>query len=173
MINLTTMDDFLPKKEFNEIYSNIPFLEWAPATNYIDGVDHIWYSCGPLSPQDFSLFAKALKKKFNKKIISCKLNSWTWVNTKEPIPHVDYVKNKCEYQLIVYIRSDERISGGTAFYSRNEKGLNEIDIHIGFKENRAILFKSKDCLHSPLLWNSKSKTGRYSAIFQLVIEETN
>ena len=106
MINLTTMDDFLPKKEFNEIYSNIPFLEWAPATNYIDGVDHIWYSCGPLSPQDFSLFAKALEKKFNKKIISCKLNSWTWVNTKEPIPHVDYVKNKCEYQQGVFYHAN-------------------------------------------------------------------
>jgi len=171
MINLTTVDNFLPKTEFNKIHSNIPFLEWAPNDLNIPNVNHIWYSYGPLSPQDFSMFAKALEKKFNKKIISCKLNSWTWVNTKEPRPHIDYVKNKCEYQLIVYIRSDEKISGGTAFYSQNEKGLNEIDIHIGFKENRAILFKSKDCLHSPLLWNSKSQTGRYSAIFQLVIED--
>ena len=161
MINLTTIDDFLP---------NIPFLEWAPAANYIEGVDHIWYSCGPLSSQDFSIFAKALENKFNKKIISCKLNSWTWVNTKEPIPHIDYVKNKCEYQLLVYIRSDEGINAGTAFYKKNKEGF-EIDVHVGFKENRAILFKSKDCLHSPLLWNSKSQTGRYSAIFQLVIED--
>ena len=127
--------------------------------NYRKGYDKGWADA-----QEY------LAQKFNKKIISCKLNSWTWVNTKEPIPHIDYVKNKCEYQLLVYIRSDEGINAGTGFYRKNKEGF-EIDVHVGFKENRAILFKSKDCLHSPLLWNSKSQTGRYSAIFQLVIED--
>jgi len=169
-INITTIDNFLPKEEFNKIYNNIPFLEWTSSGNYIEGIDHIWYSNGPLSSADFSIFETALGKKFNKKIISCKLNSWTWVNTKEPIPHIDYVKNECEYQLLVYIRSDEGINAGTGFYRKNKEGF-EIDVHVGFKENRAILFKSKDCLHSPLLWNSKSPIGRYSAIFQLVVEE--
>ena len=169
-LNLNTLDDFLPKQEFNQIYNNIPFLEWKADDYHIEGIDHIWYSNGPLLPQDFSVFEKALKEKFKKKIISCSLNSWTWVNTKEPIPHIDYVKDKCEYQLIVYIRSDEKINGGTAFYRQDETGY-EIDINVGFKENRAILFKSKDCLHSPLLWNAKSPVGRYSAIFQLVVED--
>ena len=66
-INLTTIDEFLPKEEFNKIYNNIPFLEWTSSGNYIEGIDHIWYSNGPLSSADFSIFETALGKKFNKK----------------------------------------------------------------------------------------------------------
>ena len=172
-MNLTIIDNFLPKKEFNQIYNSISFLEWGHHSNYISNVNHIWYSNGPLSPKDFSIFKKALRKKLNKKIVYCKLNAWTWVNTKEPRPHIDYEKGKCEQQLIFYIKSDERINGGTGFYRQHEKGgERDIDVHVGFKENRAIFFESKDCWHTPLLWNSKNKTiGRYSAIFQLVVEE--
>tara|TARA_R100001143_G_scaffold62743_1_gene66915 strand:- start:411 stop:974 length:564 start_codon:yes stop_codon:yes gene_type:complete len=181
-INLTIVDNFLPEKEFNKIYDNISFLEWSHDSHSLSDerkrdLDnsphsyHIWYSNGPLAPKDFLIFTEALRNKFNKEIVHCELSSWTWVNTKEPLPHIDYVKDKCEQQLIFYIKSDERINGGTAFYRQDKKG-NEIDVHVGFKENRAILFESKDCLHTPLLWNSKNKTmGRYSAVFQLVVKD--
>ena len=170
-LNLTVIDDFLPKKEFTQIYNNISLLEWSHDSNYIADVNHIWYSNGPLSPEDFLIFKKALRKKLNRKIIHCELNSWTWVNTKEPRPHIDYWKGKCEQQLVFYIKSDEKINGGTGFYRQCEKD-SEIDVHVGFKENRAIFFQSKDCWHTPLLWNAKNKTlGRYSAIFQLVVKE--
>jgi hypothetical protein len=181
-LNLTIVDNFLPEKEFNQIYNNISFLEWSHDANYLaeeqrkDILDypdskHVWYSNGPLSPKDFSLFKKALKNKLSKRIVHCELNSWTWVNTKAPLPHIDYVKDKCEQQLIFYIKSDEKINGGTGFYRQNEKN-SELDVHIGFKENRAIFFESKDCWHTPLLWNSTNKTiGRYSAIFQFVVKD--
>ena len=181
-LNLTIIDNFLPEKEFNQIYNNISFLEWRHDSNYLSDerkkaiVDypdsnHIWYSNGPLSPDDFSIFKKALRYKLNKKIIHCELNSWTWVNTKAPLPHIDYAKGKCEQQLIFYIKSNEKINGGTGFYRQSEQG-GEIDVHVGFKENRALFFESKDCWHTPLLWNVKNQTvGRYSAIFQLVVKD--
>jgi hypothetical protein len=177
-LNLTVIDDFLPKKEFSQIYNNISLLEWSHNSNYITDVNHIWYSSGPLSPQDFSLFKKALRKKLSKKIIHCELNSWTWVNTKEPRPHIDYRKGKCEQQLVFYIKSDEKINGGTGFYRQEEENSEEkdnyLDVHVGFKENRAVFFESKNCFHTPLLWNADNKTlGRYSAIFQLVVKDQN
>jgi len=183
-LNLTIVDNFLPEKEFNQIYNNISFLEWSHNSNYLSDepkkaiVDypdsgHVWYSNGPLSPNDFSIFKKALRKKLNKEIIHCEGNSWTWVSTKAPLPHLDYAKGKCEHQLIFYIKSNERINGGTGFYRQREK-CREIDVQVGFKENRALFFKAKDCWHTPLLWNVKTKTlGRYSAIFQLVVKEQN
>ena len=175
-LNLTIIDNFLPEKEFNQIYNNISFLEWTHDINSLhkDGYPdsgHVWYSNGPLASKDFSLFKKALRNKLNKKIIHCEGNSWTWVSTKAPLPHLDYAKGKCEHQLIFYIKSDERINGGTGFYRQHEKS-SSIDVHVGFKENRALFFKAKDCWHTPLLWNVKNKTlGRYSAIFQLVVED--
>jgi len=180
-LNLTIIDNFLPKKEFNEIYHNISLLEWRHDDNYFSNFkedfpdygdsSHVWYANGPLSPKDFSIFKTALRKKLRKKVVHCETNSWTFVNSKKPIPHIDYMKGKCEHQLIFFVRSDEIINGGTGFYRRNKKRA-DLDVHIGFKENRAILFESKDCLHSPLLWNADSKTtGRYSAIFQLVIKD--
>ena len=52
------------------------------------------------------------------------------------------------------------VTNGTVFYA-DEKNSKVLDIHVGFRENRAIMFSS-NIWHSPHA-NKESSTKRYTA----------
>ena len=79
--------------------------------------------------------------------------------TDRPRPHIDL--NVGEYNCLIYICGDEKINNGTGFYVNDGKG-DRLNTHIGFKENRALLFNS-GYTHAPLQWAGDS-SWRYSIV---------
>ena len=70
------------------------------------------------------------------------------------IPH----KDGSVYNCIIYLLGDPLINNGTGFYEK-DGDVSHLHTHIGFKENRAILFSSS-IWHSPLQFAGNS-TPRY------------
>jgi len=91
------------------------------------------------------------------------LAAWTLTNARTPAPHSDQEQFPEERHLIIYIKGDQEINSGTGFYIENKNKGYDLNTHIGFKKNRAVLFAAKNCMHSPLLWNSTSM-GRYACL---------
>jgi hypothetical protein len=58
-------------------------------------------------------------------------------------PHTDEII--CKMNLYLQIEGGTKLNHGLGFYTDNN-----LDTHIGFKENRAVLFDS-NLLHSPLV----------------------
>ena len=79
---------------------------------------------------------------------------------KQFAPHVD---NMGKYQVLIYLIGDETVNNGTGFYKPDKEGNLNLNTHIGFRENRAILF-TKDNYHANLLWAGNSSM-RYSIGF--------
>ena len=91
---------------------------------------------------------KNLKKKFN---LSCsKIMSYYFLSTKheQATPHNDSLN---EYNCLIYLKGNNLINSGTGFYDiiNNKYQLNT---HVGFKENRAIIFDS-NIYHTSLQFN--------------------
>jgi len=84
---------------------------------------------------------------------------------KQFAPHVDRGGN---YQVLIYLMGDETVNNGTGFYKPDGKGNMNLNTHIGFQPNRAILF-TKDNYHAPLLWAGNSSM-RYSICFSFDLE---
>ena len=167
-LNLQICDNFLPQDTFDQIYQNIETFSFS-AFDIVQkkdygATDHVFYS-SKIDPKDplVSIIDSCLRKNFKcgiKRIANtC---AWTMVSTREPTPHSDVELFKGEKHLLIYIKAKRDINCGTGFYITEKDNL-ILNTHIGFLENRAVLFDAKDCWHSPLLWNSDS-LRRYSAI---------
>ena len=72
------------------------------------------------------------------------------------IPHVD---PHSSLNLFVMIQGDKAANNGIVFYDEKE-----IDMHIGFRENRAVLFSS-NVLHSPNIYPKKNIKRITSTLF--------
>tara|TARA_R100001509_G_C4744659_1_gene174360 strand:+ start:114 stop:611 length:498 start_codon:yes stop_codon:yes gene_type:complete len=99
---------------------------------------------------------RLIQKHFNFKISSfvCP-SSYTMVGaTDKPRPHTDEDVGS-KFQCLIYMYGPESVNNGTGFYKDNE-----LNIHVGFKNNRAIFFSS-DVVHTPLQWNGNG-SFRYS-----------
>jgi len=79
---------------------------------------------------------------------------WLTVKHKEPSVHVDEGDVNCA----IYIKGDNYINNGTGFYDLIN-GQYVLNSHVGFKENRAIIFDSK-ILHASLLFHENA-SSRY------------
>ena len=70
----------------------------------------------------------------------------------EPFPHVDLDDGSGHTnQLVLYIDGNTEMNKGTGFYVQDSETNINLNTHIGFHKNRAILFKS-GMYHSPLLF---------------------
>jgi hypothetical protein len=86
--------------------------------------------------------SKQCKKKFKYnivKVIECGIDKRKLTLYK---PHKD---NPSIFNLYLQIEGGTKLNHGLGFYTENN-----LDIHVGFKENRAVLFDS-NLLHSPLV----------------------
>ena len=151
-------DNFLDEKLFNDIKNKISNLQYFSNANYIKNVNHIWFSC-PAEKEISEILKNKCEKILDKKL-QVKFCSYTLLATVEPIAHSDLGED-CQYQIIVYIKGNTNLHKGTGFYLDGE-----LNTHIGFNENRAVLWHS-NTMHSPLNWASDDKSKRYSIICQL------
>ena len=82
-------------------------------------------------------------------------------NPKEAIPHKDtpHPELDIDYNCLIYVKGEFLLNNGTGFYE-NINGELQLNTHIGFKENRAILFNG-NIFHSPLQWADDNSSFRY------------
>ena len=74
---------------------------------------------------------------------------------EKPTPHTDRAKINC----LIYLKGGSLMNNGTALYENDGKNW-MINSHIGFKENRAIIFSAKKT-HASLQFGEGS-TGRFA-----------
>ena len=162
--NIHIIDDFLPEDIFNDVCKNLDNLSFGPMYVKQGDANHIFFSCTILPDDDFIKIVKEnVIKKFRQEMKRINLAAWTLTNAQEPAPHFDIEKFPGERHLMIYIKGDQEVNSGTGFYIENDKKVYDLNTHIGFKKNRAVLFAARNCMHSPLLWNSSS-TGRYACL---------
>jgi|TARA_E500000318_G_C3556596_1_gene211444 hypothetical protein len=98
---------------------------------------------------------KNLKKKFN---LSCsKIESKYFLSSKheQATPHND----GHEYNCLIYLKGNHLVNNGTGFYDKISEGEYQLNTHVGFKENRAIVFDSK--IHHTSLQFNEGSGARY------------
>lgn len=144
MINI--IDNFLEESEFNyfkNYLNNSAFFKYDFITNEIEsskktvGERHIF----DLTSEVGKLFINKCLEKFKYKItkeITCAVDKKKLNFIK---PHID----TSVVNLYFQIEGDSKLDNGIGFYNDNK-----LNIKIGFKKNRAVLFNAK-LLHSPLL----------------------
>jgi hypothetical protein len=92
-------------------------------------------------PSLLDTFIQQTNKKFNIKIKKVDDSSGVDIRNLDSFkPHTDDIAGKIN--LLIMINGPTAVTNGTVFYTDNE-----LDMHIGFRENRAILFPSNK-LHS-------------------------
>ena len=92
---------------------------------------------------------KNLKKKFNLSCSTISSNYFLSTKHKQATPHND---EYFEYNCLIYLKGNSLVNNGTGFYDKISKDKYELNTHVGFKENRAIVFDSK-IYHTSLQFN--------------------
>jgi hypothetical protein len=80
-------------------------------------------------------------------------------------PHVDSGNPEVKTNILIMIYGPTAVTNGTVFYTDGE-----LDIHVGFKENRAVLFPS-DWWHSPHASNVPNLRRYTASLFCSSYEE--
>jgi hypothetical protein len=116
------------------------------------------------NPNLLKLFVDQAEKKFSIKIK--KLNDDCSIdqrNLDHFIPHKDTSLGIAN--ILIMIKGQRGINNGTVFFTEEE-----LDIHVGFKENRAVMFPS-DKIHSPHLSKTPNLVRYTSSLFIKDYEE--
>jgi len=88
------------------------------------------------------IFIKNTEKKFNIKIKKIHPTSGIDLRNLDILkPHTDDKISKMN--ILIMLKGSTAVTNGTVFYTNNN-----LDIHVGFKENRALMFPSNK-VHSP------------------------
>ena len=173
--NLHIIDNFLPNDVYTKILNSITDIAWDPLNHVYDykkteklEPKHVWFSQG-IDMGGF--FAKEIKNCINKSgsftIKNFSLLSFTMATKVDPFPHRDGpVKGKYNRQMVLYIDGANDINKGTGFYVKNDNRY-DLNTHIGFRKNRAVLFNA-GMWHSPLLFASQDSAPRISIIAQFI-----
>jgi|TARA_X000001388_G_scaffold77294_1_gene77443 hypothetical protein len=170
--NLHVLDNFLPQNCYKDVLDQIPNIDWGAKTltykTTTEGVadEHRWFSSHIDPDSDIAItIEKCILEKTKFNFRSFRLLAFTMVPKMEPFPHVDLDGDGTGHtnQLILYIDGNTEMNKGTGFYvQENEKTIN-LNTHVGFHKNRAILFES-GMYHSPLLFLSDDSIPRISII---------
>ena len=109
-----------------------------------------------LDPKLLDTFVKQAEKKFKIKIKKVHHDSGVDIrNLDKFIPHIDTTIG-AKINILIMISGPTAVTNGTVFYQKRE-----LDIHVGFRENRAVLFPS-DWPHSAHA-NDVPNLKRYTA----------
>ena len=158
-------DNFIEKNLFEELKNKIPYLKYNGLGNYLKNEkgSHVWFSA-PVENKIENIIKEKCEKTLNKKF-KVPLCCYTMLGSHEPLVHSD--NSRADYQAIIYIKGDTNLNKGTGFYVFNkETNSHELNTHVGFYENRAIIWDS-NIFHSPMNWSSDNKSFRFSIIIQL------
>ena len=111
-------------------------------------------------PNLFKTFIDQAEKKFKIKIKKIHTDCGVDIrNLENFIPHTDSAIG-AKINILIMLKGPAANTNGTVFYHGDENHC-ELDIHVGFRENRAILFPS-DWIHSAHA-NNQPDLKRYSA----------
>jgi len=147
------------KKIQNEV-SHLKFINRSISVNKNDNnVYQKTYFNVELNTEHFAVkeVLKNLKNYIKSNIYSC--GNFYFLSTKQKIatPHIDLNNLNC----LIYIKGNYLINSGTGFYDYNkDKNESILNTHVGFKENRAIIFDPK-IYHASLQFNENCGT-RYA-----------
>jgi hypothetical protein len=153
-------DNFFDKNTFTKINNEVEGYEYAPPTKEI--IDYnggcFWFQ-NDVSKSDLqNHIIEQLEKITNLKINRQKncISKFIMSNAQDKArPHVDHA---ADLQCLIYIKGDQILNNGTLFLDKKESSY-DINAHVGFKENRAIIFSSNN-YHSPAQF--LGGTWRYS-----------
>jgi len=145
-------DNFFSKEMHNKIKYDISYLNFSNRDTTVNedskSIYQKIYFNVPLDERHFAV--QEVIKSMNDLMLNYKFyESNYFLSTKhtEPTPHNDTNDLNC----LIYLKGAHLINSGTGFYNKvgNEFILNT---HVGFKENRAIIFDSK-IYHASLQFN--------------------
>jgi|TARA_R100001443_G_scaffold563_6_gene2320 hypothetical protein len=163
--NIRIKDNFFNDSIFKEIYNNVDHQNYSPDSNVLQNLweKHIWYASNSVKPEVKQYVKTKCEEIINKKL-EMGICNYTMVATVTPLVHCDKKEGITTHQALVYIKGNEKLTKGTGFYVK-EEGSFILNTHVGFKENRVIIWDS-EAWHSPLNWSSDDKQQRYSIIAQ-------
>ena len=149
-------DNFFNKTLFKEIYADLDKVKFVNRFTKIKANKQRIYFDVLLGRDHPGCIA--LKSFFKNElgVLVKKLDSSYFLSTKyeEPFPHTDAAKINC----IIYLKGGSLINNGTALYEKNNEGVDVINSHIGFKENRAVVFSGRT--HASLQF-AEGSTARF------------
>ena len=108
------------------------------------------------------IFTKQAEKKFNIKIK--KLSKDCGVDLRN-LDHFKPHTDGFEINILIMLSGPEAVTNGTVFYTKDQ-----LDIHVGFRENRAIFFPS-NWLHSNHASNTPNLRRYTATLFVIDYEE--
>lgn len=161
---LIVKDNFFEEKVYNQILYDISRLNFQSRYNTSREEDKniyqkIYFNV-PLNKNHFAVqeVFKILSE-YGLNLVSAEHNYFLSTKHKEASPHTDHSDINC----LVYLKGINILNSGTGFYQKenNELVLNR---HIGFKENRALIFDSK-IHHTSLQFNEVTATRYVMANF--------
>ena len=166
--HLIVKDNFFNEDVYNEILKDISRLKFNNRSSIIDkkdvNADNVYQKIYFNVSLNFSHFAV---KDVCKKLSEYKLNLSSvehayFLSTKhkDATPHADWA---VDVNCLIYLKGEMTLNSGTGFYDIKDNNY-ELNRHVGFKENRAIIFDSK-IFHASLQFNEGSKPRYVMANF--------
>jgi|TARA_R100001126_G_scaffold17201_1_gene8003 hypothetical protein len=152
------VEDFFPNNLHDEIVQKMLTCSYGPpAKDQREHYDGAYWHFHKLS-KGCAVQIKIkefIKKHFLYDVKTFTTTDYTMVGaTDKPRPHVD-LELGCTHQCLIYMHGPESVNNGTGFYKDGQ-----LNIHVGFKPNRAIFFSS-DVFHTSLQWSGNG-SFRYS-----------
>jgi len=147
---LIVKDNFFKKDVYNEILKDISKLKFNNRSTNRDP-DNVYqkiYFNVPLNVDHFAVQeVSRLLNNYGFTLNGFEHNYFLSTKHEEATPHDD----NCYLNCLVYLKGNEIINSGTGFYDKKEEEY-VLNRHIGFKENRALIFDSK-IFHASLQFN--------------------
>ncbi len=159
MSKVFVQENFFSSEIYSQVVNEMVNAEYAPPDSKSRKAHEGSYWHAHYLPDNCELqkeIKKLIQKHFNYKVTNFIYPSvYTMVGaTDKPRPHTDETTGS-KFQCLIYMYGPESINNGTGFYKDNQ-----LNMHVGFKPNRAIFFSS-DVFHTPLQWNGNG-SFRYS-----------
>jgi len=173
--SIIVKDNFFNKKVYEKILLDISKLKFT--NRYVstsklkkdDSSNNVYqkiYFNVELNPEHFAVkYVVEKLKDYYLKTTTGSHNYFLSTKHREATPHDDSNDINC----LIYLKGKEFINSGTGFYDKQNNNY-VLNTHVGFKENRAIIFDSK-IYHSSLQFNENCGT-RY-AMANFLNYETN
>ena len=167
---LIVKDNFFSKEVYDKILKDMSELQFVNRSIIINSDDKIAdspyqkiYFTVRLEPDHFAVkeVYNFLHSNFNFKLKSKEHTYFLSTKHKKMTPHADW---NCDLNCLVYLKGEEIVNSGTGFFEKKEDGLSVLNRHVGFKENRAIIFDSK-IYHMSLQFNTDAKKRYVMANF--------
>tara|TARA_Y100000004_G_C8737159_1_gene336754 strand:+ start:57 stop:590 length:534 start_codon:yes stop_codon:yes gene_type:complete len=164
---LIVKDNFFDKNIYEKIIFDISKLKFSNRNTLVEEKDKniyqkIYFSV-LLNPNHFAVkeVVRKLKEDYLLDLLGHEHSYFLSTKHEKSTPHEDIVDVNC----LIYLKGEKILNSGTAFYDyEKENNQYTINRHIGFKENRAIIFDSK-ILHSSLQFNTDARPRYVMANF--------